>query len=403
VSRRRPHLLEVGVRWPPETFLRDKFEGLCRRGYRVTVAAPAHRHRNGHAIPGVEVRRLPEWDARRPRVALAVLRHATPLAARSPRRLAAVVRAVRARSGGWDALRLLASYLPLARIRPDVVHFEWNGEAVHHLPLFAVWGRPVVVSCHGAQVAAQPWAVRHGRLRRGLPETFRRASAVHCVSHAMVGNALVHGLDPAKAWLIPGAVDTSRFEPDGGPPHDGTLRLAAVGHLRWEKGYDYALAAVRRLADAGLPVRLDVVGGGFDRRRTAYAVADLGLADRVNLHGATDAAKVRELLRRAHVLLHASVTEGLPVAVLEAMACGVPVVATDCGGTREAVADGVEGIVVPPRDPAALAEAVEALWRDPVRRRAMGAAGRERVRREFELRDHVERFAELYEHLARSP
>ena len=94
--------------------------------------------------------------------------------------------------------------------------------------------------------------------------------------------------------------------------------------------------------------------------------------------------------------LHASLAEGIPNVVLEAMACGVPVVTTDAGGVAEAVTDGVEGFVVPARRPELMAAALERLWREPELAARMGAAGRERVSRSFRADAQIEQFLDLY-------
>ena len=105
---------------------------------------------------------------------------------------------------------------------------------------------------------------------------------------------------------------------------------------------------------------------------------------------------MRERLWASDVLLQASLSEGLPNTVLEAMACGLPVVVTDCGGLREAVDDGVEGLVCPRRSPQALADALGSL-RDRALARRMGEAGRKRVCAEFTLERQLESFRRLYD------
>lgn len=106
------------------------------------------------------------------------------------------------------------------------------------------------------------------------------------------------------------------------------------------------------------------------------------------------------MLQRSDVLLHASLSEGLPNCVLEAMACGLPIVATDVGGTCEAFSDGVEGFLVPARDVEAAASALKRLWLEPALRRRMGAAGRARVQAEFTVERETRQWMALYESLA---
>jgi glycosyltransferase involved in cell wall biosynthesis len=180
--------------------------------------------------------------------------------------------------------------------------------------------------------------------------------------------------------------------------------VVAVSWLRWLKGLEWAVAAVADLAARGVPVRLDVFGGSpqppvgeaSDRERLLWTATDLGVADRVRLHGHVTTGRLVEELRAADVLLHSSLSEGVPTVVLEAMSCGVPVVVTGVGGVTEAVTDGVEGLVAPARDASALADALERLWVDPALRHRLGGAGRERVLRSFTLERQLDSFDALY-------
>ena len=255
----------------------------------------------------------------------------------------------------------LRSFLILARgVRPDVVHFEWESAAVAHMPLLGVWDCPMVVSCHGELHVLADTGARV-ETADGLGDAFGAAAAVHCVSEAVRSEAAHRGVDPAKLHLIKTAVDPTVFRPrDDKQDSDGSLRVVTVGWMKWLKGFEYAVQAVAELARQGIPVRLDLLGGEpdpasgepGDRARVLHAIDDLGLTSQVHVHDQVSSSDVLAYLQRADVLLHPSLSEGLPTVVLEAMACALPVVVTDCGGVREAVSDGVEGLVVPPAAPA---------------------------------------------------
>ena len=406
------HLVEVGVHWPPETFLRRKLEGLAARGMRVTVAASLVFDESAK-LNGVELRRMP-LSGSGPGAA-AAWRAAAALLLRSPHRLLRLVRNVRRvppelawRHGGTKGL--LKMCLPLARLRPDVVQFEWNIAAVDHLPLFGVWPCPVVTSCRGSDVTVYPHVPSLRPYAERLPEVMRNAATVHCVSQALVREARDFGLDAGRARVIRPAVDPLAFKPrpPNGRPVSDTLRVLMVGGLRWEKGYEYALEAVRHVADHGVPVQLELVGdppestamASDEYARITHTVADLGLEANVTLRGGEPPDQVSRRLAGSDVLLHPSIAEGIPNVVLEAMACGIPVVATDVGGVSEAVTDGVEGHVVDARDPEALAHALLRLAADPALRARMGAAGRERIERDFTLDLQLERFLAMYREVA---
>jgi colanic acid/amylovoran biosynthesis glycosyltransferase len=413
------HLVEVGLNWPPDTFLRWKLEGLAQRGFRITVVSP-FRHGPPFSIDGVEVLHLPTTRAPLHEILLGAAREFLALAFTHPRRLAALLvafarpsrRSPRRRAIGYwppwrklrDELAWLYLFLPLVRLRPDVAHFEWETTAVTYLLLADVWRCPIVMSCHGG-LKAYGQMNSHEPMLAGLHAAFERASGVQCVSEVERSEAIRLGLDPAKSRLLPCGVDPGRFEPPEPEAREGAeMRLVSVGWLRWIKGYEYAIRTVRALLDAGVPARLDVFGGDplppmeerSDRARILHTVSDLGLEDHVRLHGHVSPEALAERLRSAHAFLHSSVSEGLPVVILEAMACELPVVATDCGGVREAVRDGVEGFVLPPREPARAAAALERLWREPELRLRMGRAGRARVLSEFTLSEHVAEMEALY-------
>jgi glycosyltransferase involved in cell wall biosynthesis len=129
-------------------------------------------------------------------------------------------------------------------------------------------------------------------------------------------------------------------------------------------------------------------------------VADAGLEEHVRLVEMAPSREVARRLQASDVLLLPSLDEGLPTVVLEAMACGVPVVATDCGGVAEAVTDGVEGFVVPPRDSDALTAALMRLSQKPELRKGMGEAGRRTATSRFTLERQLDEFHALYREVA---
>ncbi len=305
--------------------------------------------------------------------------------------------------------RLLGDFLPLVRIRPDVVHFEWQSAAVNYLPLYKVWRAGVVASSHGSDGTLYPHVPGHDWTQR-LPAMFEAVTAVHCVSESLRHATLGLGLETAKARVIRQGVDPQLFRPNGGPPTDPpTFRVISIGWLRWVKGFEWGVEAIRKVVDAGVPVEFTIVGNDpkdevgepGERQRIVHTAADAGLAENVRLVERAPSREVARLLQASHVLLVPSLDEGLPTVVLEAMASGVPVVATDCGGVSEALTDGVEGFIVPRRDPDAMAAALIRLWHEPELRKRMGEAGRRTVTSRFTLERHLDEFHALYREVAR--
>jgi colanic acid/amylovoran biosynthesis glycosyltransferase len=231
-----------------------------------------------------------------------------------------------------------------------------------------------------------------------MRRTFELAAAVHCVSEATLKDACQLGLDPVKARVIRPAVDPVVFCP--GPCRenaDDVFRVVTTGTLIWRKGHEWALQAIRLLKDRGVNIQFDIIGDGPDRQRVLYTIHDLELQDCVRLRGRLPPQEVLSRLQQADAFLLSSLSEGISNAVLEAMACGIPVVTTDCGGMREAVSDGVEGFVVPVRAAEAMAEKLGVLARNSLLRNRLGQSGRVRIEREFSLKRQVAQWLELFQ------
>jgi glycosyltransferase involved in cell wall biosynthesis len=170
--------------------------------------------------------------------------------------------------------------------------------------------------------------------------------------------------------------------------------VGMVGRLSWKKGYPIALEAAALLRDRIPGMRFDIVGEGEQRAELEQRAHALGLGDTVRFLG--QRRDVPDLMRGFDCFVLSSVIEGMPNALLEAMALGRPVVTTSAGGSAEVVLDGDCGFVVPPNDARALADAVERVLRDPALARRLAERGERRVRDHFSLEAMLRSFDELY-------
>ena len=266
--------------------------------------------------------------------------------------------------------RMALKTLP-ARIRPRLVYTE-------HLPW---WGyvRPTRILnrlTYGLDDATL--AVSRTVADSILPRLRRRVSVV------------VQGIFPERVRDQLRFRDEVRAELGVGP--DETL-VGTVAHFRAQKGYPVLLEAARRVVDSGLPVRFVAVGRGPQEAELRAIHARLGLSDRFLLTGfREDATRV---MAAFDLFVLASDYEGLPLALMEALVLGVPVVATRVGGIPEGVTDGVEGLLVPPSRADLLAHAIETLARDPELRARMSQAAANRGRT-FDIRGSARTVEVLY-------
>jgi glycosyltransferase involved in cell wall biosynthesis len=196
---------------------------------------------------------------------------------------------------------------------------------------------------------------------------------------------------PSQYRVIPNGIDLDRF---AAPPRPDAGRIAWVGRLAPPKRPDLAVRALALIRGAGQEARLDIVGEGPLRADLEAQVAAEGLGGAVGLLGFRN--DVPELLSRSAVFVLVSGYEGCPLSVLEAMAAGVPVVATAVGGIPELVAHGETGLLVESGRPEALAAALDELLSDPARAEALGRAGRERVRERFSREQMLAATSSLY-------
>lgn len=263
-----------------------------------------------------------------------------------------VPRVPRTALAGWAVLAALRR-LRREGFAPDVLHAHEPGAGLAAL-LGARWlarpgeRPPVIVSEHSSALAlgqVDGVGLRVARLVLG------RADLVCPVSDALRRALAAQGLGRRFA-VVPNPVDTDLFVP--GRPPAGEPRIAAVGALVPVKGMAELVEAAGLLAP---PFRLDIAGDGPERARLAARIAELGLQDRVILHGGLPADGVAALLRDASFAVVPSRYETFSVAVSEALACGLPVVATAVGALPERIGEGA-GLLCPPGDPAVLADAI---------------------------------------------
>lgn len=295
----------------------------------------------------------------------------------------------------------LAAWRPLVRrLRDgvDVVHAHMFGSNVWGTVLGRLTRVPVVVAHE------HTWSFEGRPLRRLLDRELvgRFADAFVAVAAEDRRKMIeVEGVDPDKIRLIPNGIP-DRETPSGdvraelGVAPDAPV-LGIVCELRAQKALEVLFEAAVRLREELPALKVLVAGDGPERERLEAEVRRLGLEETVLLLGIR--RDVPALLDALDVAMLSSDYEGSPLSVMEYMAAAKPIVSTCVGGVPELVEDGVHAVLVPPRDPQALAQAVAELLRDPERARQLGEAAHERQQQEFSLDAMVRRIEELYEEL----
>jgi glycosyltransferase involved in cell wall biosynthesis len=304
------------------------------------------------------------------------------------------------------AARLVASLRP----RVDVIHaHQLLSPSSAALVLSALTHTPILLNPHACGAIGDVGVLSStalGRMR--LRATVLRADAFVAISGPIGAELREAGVPPERILVVPNGVDVERFRPAAAEDRAALRRCLGLpngplvvytGRLAPEKGVDLLVAAWPRVL-AGVPsARLWMLGEGAERSRLVEAARRAGVAEAIVLPGPV--ADVSPFLRAADAAVLPSRTEGMPVALLEAMACAVPVVATAVGGSAEVLRDGVTGRLVPPERPDALADALVEALGDP-EAHARARAARAEVVARYGL-DHVaDVFLEIYARLGRN-
>jgi len=273
---------------------------------------------------------------------------------------------------------------------PDVVHAHFwmsgvaalKGARSHRVPVvqtFHALGRVK----HRYQAEADTSPASRIRLEGAIA---REASAVIATCTDEVGELSAYGVAPDHVFVVPCGVNTEDFRPDGPASHRGgePFRILTFGRLVPRKGVDTVIEALRHVPGAELVVAggpdRRFLGGDAEARRLIRLAEDQGVADRVIFAGRVAHDDMPALIRSADVAVSVPWYEPFGIAPVEAMACGVPVVASAVGGHLDTVADGVTGLHVPARRPVELAWLLRRLVADRALRSALGAAAAEHVR-----------------------
>jgi glycosyltransferase involved in cell wall biosynthesis len=374
-----------------ETFILREILAMEALGHRVDVF-PLMRERASVVQPRAAA--VVERATYLPFVSPAIIASQVHWLRRRPRAYLGLVRDIV--RGGWGSpnylfggLAILPKVAHAARLMAaadtDHVHCHFaNHPATAGLIVHRLTGLPFSFTAHGSDLH---------RDRHLLREKVRDAAFVVAISKFNADIIATEAGDDvrAKVHVIHCGVDPSEFRPADQPAGDGAFRITCIGTLHEVKGQTHLVEACRRLVERGIPVTCELIGDGPDRPTLEAQIRDAGLDGAVTLAGALPSDEVASRLRATHVLVAPSVPsrdgrlEGIPVVLMEAMATGVPVVASRLSGIPELVEDGVSGLLVAPGDVDGLVTAIARLHADPALRSRLGACGRTVVTEAFDV------------------
>lgn len=316
-------------------------------------------------------------------------------------------------SNRFNPLPLMRLYRIVKSQRIDIVHSQ-GARADFFARIAAKLAKvPIIIST--VQMLVEGYNV--GYLKRFLYQTFDRFSERFVDYFLVVSSVLkenmieVHGIPPDKIIKIYNGIETDYYKPVGNEEmrykirrefavNDSDILIASLGRLVWQKGFEYFLHAIPEILREIPDARFILVGDGPLRPELERLAVELGEGDKIIFAGYR--SDVRDVLAALDIVVIPSVLEGFPMITLEAMAMAKPIVAAKIDGITEQITDGINGILIPPKDSSAIAQAIIRLINDRESGKKLGLAARKRVEQEFSVEKMVSETEKVYSSLPRA-
>jgi colanic acid/amylovoran biosynthesis glycosyltransferase len=302
----------------------------------------------------------------------------------------------------WQISRLELESLLRVLTRTDarLLHIYFGHIAVHLLPLICTWPKPSLVSFHGADVLVDMNKPAYRRATEEMLSAVRRV----LVRSASLRRAVIDlGCDEKKVDILRTGIPLDQFPfRERSFPTNGEWRLVQAGRLIEKKGLPTTLRVFAIFLERYPKSRLTIAGEGPLLEELKILARELKIDNQVFFAGFVSQEQLREIFYASHLLLHPSETgrdgnqEGVPNSMLEAMASGLPVFATDHGGIPEAIENDISGMLVPERDYAALGRVLLNAVQDRALLARLAQAGSDAVAKKFDQRSQVRRLEDIY-------
>jgi glycosyltransferase involved in cell wall biosynthesis len=278
----------------------------------------------------------------------------------------------------------------------DLIQSNWTLSGMIAWITHFIHRRPFIVTVHGSDIYQ---GTQTGWIRFLTSGLLNKAAAVIAISHDLADRLVLLGTPQNKISIIPEAIDIDRFLINA---QERENIILFVGSLIPRKGCKFLIQAFSQVANALPGFQLYLVGEGADETELKNLVADLEIGDRVFFEGARSREEIPDLMGRAKLFVLPSLEEGLGVVLIEAIASGTPCIASQVGGIPDIITPDV-GILVPPGDSKALADAILDLLKDPDRWSIFSSAAKERASKEFNRENFAEKFQAIYSQILDKP
>ena len=297
-------------------------------------------------------------------------------------------------------LKTLIKFIFYLKYKFDIFHFQWIAHLYEISWIKPYLRTPVMASVRGSMVTIYPF--KYLNYEDKLREAFRLADRLHFVSRGLMDFCLQRfQLDPAKCFVNYNGIDTEKFKPVEDRFHEKKhekIRLVSVGALIWRKNFQDLLKIIKQSNYLHV-IELQIIGEGEERFILEFMISKYQLENQVKLLGQLSEEQIIEYLQHADIYLSTSYAEGLSNAVMEAAACGLPVIAFDCEGMNEIIQTNVSGFIIEHGRTDLFVQALDQLIENSSLRREMGQAARQHVVNNLDEDSQVEAMIREYQNL----
>jgi len=344
---------------PPPVFINNLVNGLSDKNDIVILYGKASERNYKFSSSAIVQRKVPITKLG---IILYSIYTLSKLIIMQPQLYLTIVKMLRQNSTNWiQFLKRSCRVLPPFLDNLDIFHIQWAKTLVQYPEFIEKLTCPIVLSLRGTHINVSP--ISDEGFSLSYKKYFPRINGFHAVSQAIAEEAEKYGADINKITVINPAVDEKllNYKADKVNNLDSEiLHIISVGRCHWIKGYTFVLDAMSILRKEKVDFNYTIIAGGRDQENILYQIHDLGLNECVSfINDELSHDEVLKKVSECDLFLLPSLEEGISNAVIEAMALGLPVISTDCGGMGEIIKNGENGFLVPVRDSESMAKAIQ--------------------------------------------
>lgn len=275
-----------------------------------------------------------------------------------PRLLAIAISEANGYKGIYKKWMRYCRFLPVLLHKPDIFHLQWANELDRWLFLKSAYGCKIVVSLLGTHINISPKANDH--LKQMYLDNFKYVDAFHAVSKDLSNEMALYNVSANKVSVIHTQIKKATFKyfEVQETKCSNILKIVSVGRHHWVKGYRYAIEAIKLISNHGIAVEYTIIAPHKPTEELIYLIESLNLGEIIKFKSEIPQEELFKELKTYDLMLLSSVSEGIANVAVEAMAIGLPVLSTNCGGMSELIVDNYNGWLVPIRSADAISEAV---------------------------------------------